>query len=179
MNANQAMEAARAADVRLAIDGDDLVLRSASPPPCEIIDALSRHKSQVIEIIRLDRSVWSAEDWRAFFDERAGIAEFDHGLPRQQAEDRAFECCVVEWLNRNPAPSIAGRCCRCGEVGTPDAVILPYGTEPETHAWLHAECWTDWQEDRRSRAIEALILMGLSPDRIRSVESNDGAKLEP
>jgi hypothetical protein len=163
MNALQAIEAARSAGVRLAIDGDDLVLRSASPPPCEIIDALSRHKSQVIEVIRLDRAVWSPEDWQVFFDERAGSAEFDGSLPRQEAEDRAFECCIAEWLNRNPAPSIAGQCCRCGAAGTPDAVILPYGTEPGTHAWLHADCWTGWQEDRRSQAVEALIVMGLSP----------------
>ena len=32
--------------------------------------------------------------------ERAGIAEFDGGLPRPEAEALAFECCVVEWLNR-------------------------------------------------------------------------------
>ena len=41
---------------------------------------------------------WSGEDWRAFFDERAGIAEFDGGLPRDQAEARAFEDLVA------PAP---------------------------------------------------------------------------
>jgi len=28
-------------------------------------------------------SDWSAEDWQAFFDERAGVAEYDGGLPRQ------------------------------------------------------------------------------------------------
>ena len=79
-----------------------------------------------------------AEDWRAFFHERASIAEFDGGLPRTEAEGRAFECCVIEWLNRNPAPSAAGQCGRCGRAETRDAVVLPFGTEPGTHAWLHA-----------------------------------------
>ncbi len=43
-----------------------------------------------------------AEDWRALFDERAGIAEHNGGLARADAERRAFECCVMEWLWRNP-----------------------------------------------------------------------------
>jgi hypothetical protein len=44
---------------------------------------------------------WSAEGWQVFFDERAGIAEFDSGLPRPQAEAQALACCVTEWLNHN------------------------------------------------------------------------------
>jgi hypothetical protein len=47
----------------------------------------------------------SAEDWQVFFGERAGIAEFDGELPRLDAETKAFECCVVEWQNRNPVCS--------------------------------------------------------------------------
>jgi hypothetical protein len=76
----------------------------------------------------------------AFFDERAGIAEFDGGLPRASAEARAFACCVVEWLNRNPVCSPPGRCLGCG--GSEDAIdkLLPYGTEPTGHAWLHSRC---------------------------------------
>lgn len=29
---------------------------------------------------------WDENDWRAAFDERAGILEFDEGLPRAEAE---------------------------------------------------------------------------------------------
>ena len=36
------------------------------------------------------------EDWQVFFDERAGIAEFDGGLPRAETEARAFACCMAE-----------------------------------------------------------------------------------
>jgi hypothetical protein len=32
---------------------------------------------------------WSADDWQAFFDKRAGIAKSDGGLPRAQAEAQA------------------------------------------------------------------------------------------
>jgi hypothetical protein len=48
---------------------------------------------------------WSAEEWLVFFDERAGVAEFDGGLPRPQAEVHAFACCVAEWLNQHPVGS--------------------------------------------------------------------------
>ncbi len=34
---------------------------------------------------------WTGEDWQAAFDERAGIMEFDGGLPRAKAEANAAE----------------------------------------------------------------------------------------
>ena len=33
-----------------------------------------------------DLAAWTEEDWQALFDERAGIMEFDGGLPRAEAE---------------------------------------------------------------------------------------------
>ncbi len=59
---------------------------------------------------------WDAEDWRAYFDERAGIAGHDGGLSRVDAKQRAFECCVMEWLWRNPPPASGPeRCAHCSE----------------------------------------------------------------
>ena len=161
MTAAEALKAARAAGVELALDGDDLVLEAVSAPPAAVLDVLSRHKAEIVSLFRPGRDGWSAEDWQVFFDERAGMVEFDGERPRPEAEAQAFTCCVVEWLNRNPAPSPAGRCRWCGQGETQHAVILPYGTEPGTHAWLHAECWPDWRKDRRSQATGALLLMGL------------------
>ncbi len=37
-----------------------------------------------------DDSTWSAEDWRAYFDERAGIREHDANMKRDMAEALAF-----------------------------------------------------------------------------------------
>ena len=124
MSAAEALKAARGAGVHLEIDGDDLVLEAASAPPAAVLDPLSRHKAGVVALLRPGDDGWSAEDWQAFFDERAGIAEFDGGLPRAEAEARAFACCVAEWLNRNPcarrpgaaSPAVAAmmrtmRCC--------------------------------------------------------------------
>ena len=60
--------------------------------------------SSALAASRRDNGGWSAEEWRVFFDERAGFAEFDGGLPRADAEARAFACCIVEWL----APNASG-----------------------------------------------------------------------
>jgi hypothetical protein len=104
---------------------------------------------------------WSAEDWRVFFDERAGIAEFDGGLLRTEAEARAFESCIIEWLNRNPASSPPGRCAWCGHAEARNADVLPFGAEPGSYVWLHAECWGAWYAARRAHALKALTLIGV------------------
>ena len=160
MSAAAVLRAARAAGVELAIDGNDLLLDAATVPPASVVDALRLHKAEVVAMLRSGRDGWSAEDWLLFFEERAAIAEFDGGLPRTEAEAQALACCIVEWLNRNPTPSAPGRCAWCCRASR-DAVVLPYGTEPGTHIWLHAECWPEWQKIRRSQAREALARMGI------------------
>jgi hypothetical protein len=82
-------------------------------------------------------------------------------LPAHQFEHRSFEARIVEWLNQRPAPSTPGRCAWCGTTETPGAVVLPFGTEPGTHAWLHAECWPAWHRARRAHAVAALRTMGI------------------
>jgi hypothetical protein len=158
MTAVEALKAARAAGIELALDGDDLALSAASAPPAAVLDALSRHKAEIIALLRPGRDGWSAEDWQVYFDERAGIAEFDGGLPRAEAEARAFECCVVEWLNQNPAWSPPGRCLGCGGSENTNDQLLPYGTEPTGHAWLHSRCWEVWHANRKSKAVTILSL---------------------
>ena len=161
MSAAEALKAARAAGIKLAIDGNDLLLEAASEPPAVVLHELSRHKAEIVALLRPRRDGWSADDWQAFFDERAGITEFDGALSRAEAEAQALTCCIVEWLNRNPTPSAPGRCAWCGHAESNDAVVLPYGVEPGTHIWLHAECWPAWQDTRRSQAREALARMGI------------------
>ena len=100
MSVAEALRAAHAAGIRVEIDGDDLVLEASAAPPSAVLDLLSRHKAGIVTLLRSADDGWSAEDWRVFFDERAGIAEFDGGLPRLQAEAYAFACCATEWLNR-------------------------------------------------------------------------------
>jgi hypothetical protein len=60
-----------------------------------VLDLLSDYKAEILRLLRPSLEAWSAEDWRAFFDERAAIAEFEAGLPRPEAEARAFACCIA------------------------------------------------------------------------------------
>jgi hypothetical protein len=156
LNAAVALKAARAAGLHLVVDGDALVLSAASAPPAAILDALSRHKAEIIALLQPGRDGWSAEDWQVYFDERAGVAEFDGGLARAEAEARAFEWCVAEWLNRNPVCSPPGHCLYCGGREEKWDKLLPYGCEPTGHAWLHSRCWEAWHANRKAKAVAAL-----------------------
>ena len=102
---------------------------------------------------------WGPEDWQVYFDERAGVAEFDGKLPRPDAEARAFACCVAEWLIRHPVtcpPDLSG----C--VGDrPADLVLPLGRKPR--AWLHSACLVPWHAARRAEAAAALLAMGIGP----------------
>jgi hypothetical protein len=134
----------------------DVVVIAA--PPAAVLDALSRHKAEIVALLRPGRDGWSAEDWQVYFDERAGIAEFDGGLPQAVAKARAFECCVVEWLNRNPVCSPPGRCLGCGGSEHTYDKLLPYGTKQTGHAWLHSRCREARHANRKAKAVAILSL---------------------
>jgi hypothetical protein len=138
------------------------VLEASAEPPQAVLDVLVRHKLSILALLRPAQAGWTAEDWRARFDERAGFLEHDGGLSRAEAEVQSFEQCIVYWLNANPAFSPAGRCTWCGKPGTPSAMILPFGAG-EHHAWLHPECWPSWNQSRRAEAVMALKRIGIAP----------------
>jgi hypothetical protein len=73
----------------------------------------------------------------------------------------SFACCVVEWLNRNPERSPAGRCLGCGDREHAHDPLLPCGVEPTGHVWLHSRCWPAWYETRKAKAVSALMAMGI------------------
>ncbi len=101
-----------------------------------------------------------AEDWQAHFDERAGIAEHDGGLERADAERQAYECCVMEWLWRNPPPATGPeRCAQCSEPLGEDG--LPFLTGDGGHTWLHSGCHGDWTAQRRAEAVTVLEGFGI------------------
>jgi hypothetical protein len=161
MSAVHALKLAREAGIRIGIDGDALILGAETAPPPGVLELLARHKAQVIALLRSGRDGWSGEDWRAYFDERAAIAEFDGGLSRDEAEARAFACCVAEWLNRNSVRSPPGRCLGCGEAEHGQDPLLPFGTEVTGVAWLHSRCWAAWHASRKAEARAALSTFGI------------------
>jgi hypothetical protein len=161
MSAAGALKSARALGIRVRIDGDALELEAAAPPPPAVIDLLSRHKADILRLLRPANDGWSPDDWQVLFEERAAIAEFDGGLSMHEAEKRAFAYCLTEWLNRSPAPSAPGRCVVCGG-GERPCELVPFGTDTSGHAWLHRVCWPAWRKAREMEAITALASMGIS-----------------
>ena len=64
-----------------------------------------------------------------------------------------FEQHVVRRLDEHPEPSEPGRCAYCGEMETGARPVVPFGTVPGTHTWLHSGCWRAWRGQRRFRAV--------------------------
>ena len=134
----------RAAGGRIMMVEDRLKVRAPSPLPDELVVEIKQHKVEITDFLRDRKSPWAPDDWRAFFDERAAITEMDGGLSRAEAEDQAYKCCVVEWLNHNPAPSEAGRCAWCKRETNTDCQVMPFGMNGNDHTWLHTSCWPAW-----------------------------------
>lgn len=157
--------------VTLSKNGDEIVLDGpAVVLTDDLIEELRAHKSEILATF----GEWDSADWQAFFDERAGIAEFDRDVSRQEAEDHALECCIVEWLNRHREPSDPSQCAHCRRPDRSEHVVVPFGTVH--HTWLHPECWAAWHKTQRVQAIAALSLMGIvRPIKLPSdVEQRDG-----
>ena len=114
MSALAALTEFRGRGVEITLDGGDLVVVGADLLTDDEVERLRRHKPELVALLRSHGSIWTAEEWRAHFEERAAIAENDGDLPRPEAERLAFEVCVVEWLNRNHIRSSPDCCCWCG-----------------------------------------------------------------
>jgi hypothetical protein len=161
MNASEALNAVRAAGINIKVDGDDLVLEAAAPPPSDVLDALSYHKLSIVALLRSVTIGRSAEDWRALFEERTRIFQRDGELRRDLAQAKAWAACIASWLNKNPVSSPAGRCIVCGRGDRSNDIVLPYGTTPPGAAWLHGTCWPTWSRERREQAAAAFAAIGI------------------
>jgi hypothetical protein len=165
MSAAETIRMAEASGIRLGVEGADLILDADLEPPIDVVNAIWRHKAEIIELLAPPGDRWTAEDWRALFEERAGIAEHGAGASRTEAETRAYESCVIEWLWRHP-PSTLGpeRCAYCDQpLGEPGRAGVPFLTGDGGHVWLHDGCHGDWTAQRRAEAVAALTNIGLRP----------------
>jgi len=176
MNAAEALKQARAADIQVRIDGETLALEASAPPSAEVLNLLASYKTDILTLLRTGLDGWSGEDWREYFEERAGIAEFDGRLSRDQAQARAFCYCVSEWLHRSPARSASGRCDHCGQS---KGMLLPYLTgyslKDPGHTWLHQECSRAWHKARRAKAVSALVAIRINKP-LMFVDDFDGGQ---
>jgi hypothetical protein len=147
-------------------------------PPAEVL-AVLKDRRLAVQAVLLARThaaktrtrepdSWSADDWLAYFHERAGIREFDAGPPRLEAARLAMADCVEHWQRRNsPAPhGPENGCWQCGHAGT-DAG----GADPLTSRccrggvfWIHPRCWADYDASADAAAHVALkpIIRGAS-----------------
>jgi hypothetical protein len=108
---------------------------------------------------------WDGNDFRAFYDERAAILEYDGELARPEAERLAFEATIIHWMNATPPSNLDfDHCAQCREpVGRIGRDAVPVLTGGEGHAWLHHGCHRAWMARRRQEATEALHDMGIAP----------------
>src|SRR5271156_5430821 len=113
---------------RLEPAGDRLILRAGTTAiPAALVRRVREAKADLLATLAActDPTVLPGPN-----------GEHGRNLPRDRAA--MFESLVVEWLNQHTAPSVPGRCVWCSKPESPSAVVLPFGTEPGTHAWLHS-----------------------------------------
>ena len=84
MTATQALQAAWEAGVSVRVDGVDIVLEAASPPPQQLIDLMRCNKQAVVELLLYGD--YQPDDLQGAFEERSALVEDGVGVPREWAE---------------------------------------------------------------------------------------------
>ena len=94
MNAAEVIEKAAAAGIRIAIEGDGLSLEATAQPPKAIIELITQHKPEIINLLRSGRGVSSVEqiswlDMEVAVENEAGRHRiWRDELTRQVADDK-------------------------------------------------------------------------------------------
>lgn len=157
------IEMVRASGGEITLADDRIRLKVPASIRDEVVVDIKTHREAVrFALKRETDGIWDAVDYHAFYEERAAIAEYDGGRTRAEAEAIAYECVVVEWLNRILELSHPGRCAWCGGSEQENAPLIPFGTRAHMHTWLHLGCWDKWYRPRRDKAVTALAELGIS-----------------
>ena len=82
MTATKTLNAAHAAGVNLRCDGDALVLEAAAPPSPALLGLLSRHKANILELLRGREAVAG----------QTRVIEWLNANPASSAPDKCAEC---------------------------------------------------------------------------------------
>jgi hypothetical protein len=170
LNALIALSNARAAGVEVVLDGDNLLLQAAAEPPTHLIDALIQHKPEILRLLRQRPNEWVREDWQAYFDERAGIVEFDGCFKRCDAELSAYEDCIDHWLIMNPPAIDLDICLQC-HLPLRDLPVIQVTGRSGRYGSVHEECAARWKASRR---IEARRQLSWLLERIGSKRESRG-----
>ena len=101
---------------------------------------------------------WSVADWRAFYDERAAIREFDGQRPRAEAERLAWGELQNEWHRRHGERTPSWQCAGCREpISGQPVFAFPDGARAHDDLTCIAAYGKRW----RSAATAALVKLGL------------------
>lgn len=143
--------------------------------PFRKVGHLSDEKAAAVIARELERPQWSVPDWRAYYDERAGIFEYELGHTRAAAEELAFYACVRRWLERNPPgyrPDL--KCLHCGDM-TFKSDATPIVCGDNLQRWVHHACTPDFRLLRTHDATVALGCLGIV-DPLAPKPENRGAE---
>jgi len=122
--------------------------------------------------VRDQGQVWNADDWREYFDERAGVAEYCGMMPREKADQQAFEGCVTRWMDTTPANVPVDVCPHCLRKINPLDPSTAFVVNGGGHM-LHHSCNPHWITRRRQEAIIALAGIGIYPPRTINRSNED------
>lgn len=97
------LRAAKDAGLRLVAAGDRLKLQAPSRPPDAVLRLVDDAAAELLRLLQPDAYGWTAADWVALFDQRVAI---EGSVP--DAETKAFEYCIDEWLRHQSGPALVG-----------------------------------------------------------------------
>jgi len=134
--------------------------------PCRITLATAKpaeNKPLRSDVAKVADVAWEAVDWQEFYDEHAGVAEYDGRQPREKAEWMAYESCITRWLDTHPPSETDDTICpHCRQPnGPPETSCVPTLSGDSGHVWLHHACLEPWRVLRRQEAVRALASMGI------------------
>ena len=62
MSAAETIRTAEASGIRLGVEGADLILDADLEPPVDVVNAIRRHKAEIIELLAPPGDRWAVED---------------------------------------------------------------------------------------------------------------------
>jgi hypothetical protein len=108
---------------------------------------------------------WSAEDWRAFFEERCAHREFDGGYDREAAERLAWGELQNRWHLSHGERVSRDFCAGCRRpIGNGPVIALIDGNR--VHDRAGHTCFIQHGARWRGAATRALLEMGLKPPKL-------------
>ena len=128
--------------------------KDAGPPACPKGISHVGHR-------RISQTLWSAQDWRIYYEERAGILEYDGQLTRAEAERVAYSTTLAIWMDAHRPPSAdMNDCAWCHRVNQ-RAVLVACLARSGGHYAAHDTCLPKLLESMRERGIAALATFGI------------------